>query len=513
MTPDGLDALRLIYEQAASRGHITPEDLAAIMASNGDLGLQLHLTNGLDIEAVGMKGIKYEGSRYGTVFENGIVVLDLIGPIYPRANMMTSSGAVSLQQYVQDFVRAHNDPDVKGIVQNIDSPGGDARGLSDGSNMMYAYSKKRKKPVKTFVSGYMASAAYYIGATSQEIVGSKGGYVGSIGTVLKAKALATGEYEITSSQSPYKRTDPSTEEGRNIVQEFVDDVAQVMIEDIALFQGISVEKVLSDYGQGKMFAGPTAKKQGLIDSIGTLGSVVELVAREAQSGSYRQVSKRKVSAEVETLLSFTNEEIDDMGLKTLMEKFRVSSETVLGDAENKEQAQPDAVIEESDDSITAIGNEGQNTGAIGIPGMVVATREELEERFSDAAELFATQMTLKSRILPAQQAYAASDLLIAKIDDARHDGKVGYVTTEGEVAEGTREEAVRARYAAMPEHSLTRKAIAGVKDGSVVAKILSEEDKEKDDVESSDPISPERKAKLLGLTEQGQRVLAQGSNQ
>lgn len=524
ITPDGLDSLRSIYEQALSRtGNVTEEMLVEIMRGNEDLAMSLHLTEGLSSDVQMQQGIRYAGTKYGTMFANGVVVLDLIGPIYPRANMMTSSGAVSVQQFTSEFVKAYNDPEVKGIVMNIDSPGGDARGLGDASQLMYGLSKKRKKPVKAFASGYMASAAYYLGAVAQEIIGSKSSITGSIGTVLgPVKAPKEGEYEIVSSQSPHKRPDPSTEDGRSVMQQLVDDMAQNFIEDVAMFRNVSVETVLSDYGQGKTLVGPRAKKQGLIDGIGTLSSVVESVAKEAQDGSYRQVkNKRKMSASVAEILSFTSEEINDMGLLDLAKKFRASNQVIADAANIEEQAQPESVTDESD---SLVADEGQGhvedstpeTPAVLSQEEILAQREELENRFSEAAELFATQMTIDNRIYPAQQGYAASDLLIARIDDSIFGGVVNHINAEGNVVAGTREEAVRARYAVMPKHTMTQKAIAGVKAKSVVANVLAEEDKEekapKAGDDSSEIISDERRAKLMGLTTQGQKALARSSN-
>jgi ClpP class serine protease len=396
ITPDGLDALRSIYEQALSRtGSVSIEEIDRIINENEDIGMSLHLTNGV------RSGQPYNGtSKYTYMFDNGVAVMNLIGPIYPRANMMTSSGAVSLQQFTKEFVMAYDDPEVKGIVMNIDSPGGDARGLGDASNLMYQYSKKRKKPVKSFASGYMASAAYYIGSISQEIIGSQSSIVGSIGTVLSAKAKGQGEYEIVSSQSPYKRPDPASEDGRGVMQMLVDDLAQVFGEDVAKFRGIPVSKVWSDYGQGATPVGLRAKKQGLLDSIGTLDSVIEKVAEEAQTKSFRQVSKKKVSAELAEILTFTTQEKEDMGLKDLVSRFAASNQTI--EDEENEQAQPDnATLDESTDE-TAVdeSGQGQETPGNDVPDTPTQSREELEEKFSVAAELFATQMTVDSRILP-----------------------------------------------------------------------------------------------------------------
>lgn len=462
------------------------------MSENEDLGHELHLTSGIDIEAVGLRGVAYEGTKSSTLFENGVVVMALHGPIYPRSNMMTHySGAVSLQTLMVDFTRAFNDPDVKGIVLDIDSPGGDVRGLGDAASYIFALSNSRRKPVKTFASGWLASAAYYLGATSQEIIGSKSSVSGSIGVVLSGRKKGDNEYEIVSSQSPYKRSDPATKEGRETIQVMLDDMAELFIEDVAKFRGIDEDTVLSDYGQGKTFVGPRAKRQGLIDGIGTLSSVVESVAKEALSKSYRQpkksgTKKRKTSAELDELLSLNSEEF--MNLKELLGSFRASAESIEGlESENEETVT--TVVE---------GTEEEQ------PQM---SRDELEALHADAATLFAHQMVTGNRILPFQMSHAGSALVNARIDDALIGGTINYADAEGNLVEGTREEAVRAMFAAMPKHGMDLSNIAGVKGkAATTVKILNEEEEAQAD--SKDEVtSEERRNELLSMTAQGQSVL------
>jgi ClpP class serine protease len=510
MTPDGLDALRVIYEQAIARtGSFTPEQLQAIMTDNEELGAALHVQS---LEAIQtQQGQRYGGdeSRHSYVFPNQVGVMNLFGPIYPRANMMTMSGATSIAQFTKEFVAMYNDPEIKGIVMNIDSPGGDVRGIGDASQIIHGLSKKRKKPVKSYAEGLMASAAYWVGSSAQELWGSPfSSMTGSIGVVLKARAKGNGEYEIVSSQSPNKRPDPADEKGMAVLQQQVDDLASIFVDNVAQQRGVTPEKVIEKYGQGNVFAGPRAKTQGLLDKLGSLYDVVEAVAREAQSGSFK--TKRKVSAEVEALLSFTSEE-NDMGLKNLVDNFRASTDDVFEATE--EQAQSNAVTEESDESVAAEGQgqeEGETTTGASAPAIdpqaVQARRNELEDQFADKAELFASKMTLKHRILPAEQSHAASDLLIAMIDDAVVTGTVRFVSAEGEVVEGTREEAVRARYEARPKHSFTQAAIKGLKEGSVQGKVLAEEDTEKAD--EAAPVSTDRRKELLSQSELGRRAIA-----
>ena len=113
-------------------------------------------------------------------------------------------------------------------------------------------------------------------------------------------------------------------------------------------------------------------------------------------------------------------------------------------------------------------------------------------------------MTIAGHIYPASRPQAAVDLINSSVDDRMHGGTVQYVNEKGQLVEGTREAACRARYALMPKHTLSEQAIAGVKDGSVVGNILAETDTEKVKVSV---MSEERREQLMALSPQGQAVL------
>lgn len=227
-----------------------------------------------------------EGSNYPILdgtrrvsFADGIAILPVIGPIFPRANLMTMSGGSSIQSLAYDFNVALESDAVKSIILNIDSPGGEITGVNDFADMIYA--ARDKKPVISYVYGLGASAAYWLASASSEIVLSPTAEVGSIGVVAgysdrrkeKEKRGIT-DIEIVSSQSPYKRPDPATTGGRAQIQELVDSLADVFVGAVAKNRGIESSKVLENYGQGKMFVGEEAVRRGLVDRIGSLESVI-----------------------------------------------------------------------------------------------------------------------------------------------------------------------------------------------------------------------------------------------
>lgn len=202
-----------------------------------------------------------------------VAIVPLVGPVFRYANLFTQvSGATSLDVLATDFQAAVDDPAVKAIVLAIDSPGGQASGIAEFAALVRASSK----PVTAYVDGAAASAAYWIASAANTIVTSKTGELGSIGAVFSVRApdKASGTIEIVSSQSPKKRADVSTDEGRGLIQARADKFAEIFIADVAAFRGVSVEKVLADFGQGDMRMGADAVALGMADSVGTLEEVI-----------------------------------------------------------------------------------------------------------------------------------------------------------------------------------------------------------------------------------------------
>lgn len=481
------------------------------MQDNEELGVHLHMQSLEELSASISTGRRMPDTQYARLFDDGVAVVDLIGPIFPRANMMTMSGATSIAQFTNDVVRAYNSDDVRAVVMNIDSPGGDVRGIGESAHIINRLTQKGKKPLKSYAFGYMASAAYYVGSAAKDITANISSLTGSIGVVLTASKKEKGQIEIVSSQSPNKRPDVETEAGVATLQQRVDDLAEIFVNDVAKFRGIKADRVLSHYGQGDVFVGPRSKKQGLVDKLGSLSSVVMDAAKEAGASRSRvAMSGFAAVSALPEILQFSEEDLD-MGLKDFAKRFMASDETTVG-----EQAQSDAANagESEETSATASEGQGQEQQAQGQSDNKLTqlpTREELEERFADGAEAFALSLTLMNRIYPAQQVHAATALLNAKIDDALFAGSISFVNAEGLATEGTREDAVRAMFEAMPQHSLTQQAIKGLKDGSVEAHILTESDPDKATAEEG-AITEERKNQLLGLTELGQRTIAARTN-
>lgn len=219
-------------------------------------------------------------NTYDVEYRNGVAILSVAGPLFRYANLFTSiSGATSYDFLARDFRAALDDPKVESILLNIDSPGGEASGVSEFADMIF--NARGKKPIVAYVGGYGASAAYWIASAADRIIIDDTAMLGSIGTVLgiedsRERDAKNGikRMEIVSAQSPYKRVDPSTEEGKSRLQARVDALSEVFIAKVARNRGKDVDTVLNEFGQGDVFVGLAAVNAGLADRVGSYEGVL-----------------------------------------------------------------------------------------------------------------------------------------------------------------------------------------------------------------------------------------------
>lgn len=229
-------------------------------------------------------GRPLDNARSVTV-RDGVAIVPVTGPIFPRANMMTEmSGATSLALLATDLRAALDDPNVSAVVIDIDSPGGVAFGVQEMADMVYA--ARQEKPVVAYVSGMAASAAYWLASAAGEVVINASGLAGSIGVVMGMQ-IQEGpdqngyrDIELVSSHAPNKRPDPRTDEGLAEIQTLLDGLEAEFIGAVARNRGVSADAVVKQFGAGGIKVGIGAVNAGMADRVGTMEQVLaELAAR------------------------------------------------------------------------------------------------------------------------------------------------------------------------------------------------------------------------------------------
>lgn len=164
--------MRTAQELAAGRPWLmTSEALDTVMAVADRQG---------DVEALETRlGRSLDNTRSVTV-RDGVAVIPVTGPIFRYANLFSEiSGATSTQVLATDIQTALDDPQIRAIVINADSPGGEATGINELSEMIFQ--ARGTKPIKAYVGGQASSAMYWIVSAADEVVVDDTAQLGSVG--------------------------------------------------------------------------------------------------------------------------------------------------------------------------------------------------------------------------------------------------------------------------------------------------------------------------------------------
>lgn len=211
---------------------------------------------------------------------DGIAVIKVSGPLFRYANLMTRiCGATSYELFAQDFNKALQQYEIKAILLDIDSPGGEVNGCSEIADMIFK--ARGTKPIIAYASGSCCSGAYWIASACDKILASDTAILGSIGVVsIFEKDDDDKTIEIVSSQSPNKRPDVNTDEGRAKIQARVDELAEVFIAKVARNRGITAVDVVKDFGAGDVSVGQYAVRKGLADGLTSFEDIVSSLNQE-----------------------------------------------------------------------------------------------------------------------------------------------------------------------------------------------------------------------------------------
>lgn len=222
------------------------------------------------------------------VLENGTAVISVVGPISKRFNMLQAAcGGVSTELLQNTIHKALADEKVNSLILDIESPGGEVDGTKELAD--FIYNSRGEKPIIAFCNGMMCSAAYWIGSAADKIVTTETGIIGHIGVVsahydiskaremegVKVTEIYAGKYKrIASSEKPL------TAEGKEHLQNMVDDIYAIFVDSVARNRGVSVDEALK-MADGKEYLGINALKVGLADKLGTLETAVSLANKRS----------------------------------------------------------------------------------------------------------------------------------------------------------------------------------------------------------------------------------------
>jgi signal peptide peptidase SppA len=278
-----------------------------------------------------------------TVTPDGIAVISVTGSLVRKSSFMDAySGLTSYAAIETEFFDAVTNPSVKGILLDIDSPGGECAGCFDLADAIYA--QRGTKPIYAIANESMFSAAYALGSAADKIFVTRTGGVGSIGVIclhvdqsgmdaqdgLKFTPIYAGDHK-----NDFTPHEPLADDVKNEMQAEVDRLYGMFVDTVARNRGLSTQRVKDT--QAALFWGPDAVKSGLADSAGNIGdalgalaSVLPTVTAPQRVISIAGTSVAANSIQKEVTLVSENNQVADQTPATQPEPVAVAQQPAPG---------------------------------------------------------------------------------------------------------------------------------------------------------------------------------------
>ncbi|MGY6214980.1 S49 family peptidase [Methylolobus aquaticus] len=241
-----------------------------------------------------MAGAELQTYPYRVI--DGVAVLDIMGVLAHHGRLQgLSSYVAGYGDFAQQLDAALADTDVRGIVLNIDSPGGEVAGAFDLAAKIKA--ARSIKPIAAVMADLSASAAYLIASAAESRAITQTGYAGSIGVVMRhvdfSQALSNEGIRVTHIFAGAQKIDgnPYAElpvAVRDRFQAEINDLYGLFVETVAANTGLDPLAIRGT--EAGMYRGAEAVRVGLADRVATPDEVIADMAQ--------QVSKRAAAVRI-----------------------------------------------------------------------------------------------------------------------------------------------------------------------------------------------------------------------
>lgn len=223
--------------------------------------------------------------------EGGVGILPVYGALVNRAGQISAdcTEMLSYQRLSRKFDAMQADRDVKAILLEFDSPGGEVAGNFDLAAKWLA--SRSAKPLWAHANESAFSAGYSLASATSRVLTSRTGMVGSIGVIWmhvdQAAKLEKAGYKVTTFKSGQHKDDFSSYKGLSKEEiawadEHVNQLADMFFAHVA--QARSLDQSTIRDMQAAIFTAAEAKQNGLIDGVQTFADTVAELEQFVASG-------------------------------------------------------------------------------------------------------------------------------------------------------------------------------------------------------------------------------------
>jgi len=210
----------------------------------------------------------------------GIAVIPVVGTLVRRSmGIEAASGLMSYGEIEARLDAALADPQVAGILLDLDSPGGEASGVFELAERIRAASTI--KPIWAHANDAAYSAAFAIAAACQRLTLSQTAGVGSIGVIalhvdqsvkdakdgLNYTAVFAGSHK-----NDFSPHEPLTPQATTALQTEVDRLYDIFVNQVGQMRGLDPDAVRAT--EAGLFYGEQAVAAGLADAVMPLEQVM-----------------------------------------------------------------------------------------------------------------------------------------------------------------------------------------------------------------------------------------------
>ena len=235
-----------------------------------------------DARSVGAPSRDHEGARlFAFEPQSGIAYIPIEGElVHKYGHLDPHSGLTGYDGIKAKVHAAAEDSQVKGILYDYDTPGGEVFGAADTAEVIFQ--ARQAKPSWALVNEMALSAGYWLASAAHHVFAPRTADSGSIGVVMMhadwSGKLKDEGVTVTLIHSGVRKVDghpfgPLPEEVLARFQGEVDDLRVIFATDVARNRKLSVAAVLDT--EAAVFMSADAKEAGLIDAVASEDEVFE----------------------------------------------------------------------------------------------------------------------------------------------------------------------------------------------------------------------------------------------
>jgi len=225
-----------------------------------------------------------------------IALVYVDGPIVPGTgedSLFGTSGIAYSTPIRKALDRVADDPNVKGVVLRINSPGGSV--VASEIILNATRRVKAKKPFVVSMGDVAGSGGYYVACGTDMIFADASTITGSIGVV-------GGKFATTAMWNKVGITWHATQRGaragilssadvfspqeREAIRSWMNEIYEAFKSHVVAARGERLKKKIDQIAGGRVYTGQQALELGLIDRIGGLEDAIAYVAKQAKLEKY-----------------------------------------------------------------------------------------------------------------------------------------------------------------------------------------------------------------------------------